>query len=557
MELAIASGVAALGYGITKMFPKTESSTTRTEGDDLEHPSQDWAAFEEPADVEELDPGSDREEDGLEDDPRLDGYTEFQNRLPPIDPAYRPGQVLPHNGDIEGLPDGALGVPRERLPFFRESNRAQSTDVMDRKRDLFTGGTRDAWRSKQEAGALFQPQKGITNIHGAPVQTEEMMRSLQDRPVSMYRNSELLFDPERVGPGLGLGPDVPASYGFHDPTRVLPFNPGEDRIELPGRSNLGKLTTAGERPLLGQTTKEKRRLSTQDGRVGGAAFPTPIANAKPPTRVGQDKTNIRTGEIPMNRVGVMGHVGNSQGAYQKTGDYTKDTSTMRMGEIPLTRVGGAGHGASTQGGYVQDRDYTKHTTSMRMGEIQEGRVGGASHAGTQGHVNERGQETMETTRLRTAETPLNRVGIAGQGEKATGAYLQERNHTKQPGRKRNVEVPLTEVGGAAREGVGEYTDRTYLVPHTQRGTEHRGVNPAKGVQVHDPNNIGKTRLRDHDTREYTPGPQLPAAIPTKGSSGEFHIKQGYDQPTHDFSKASDQLKKNPFAITPLHQIQNC
>lgn len=553
MELAIASGVAALGYGITKMFPKTDASG---EGKSAVYEKPDWAAFERPEEGRDLDRDETASDDDFDDeDPSLDGYTSFQNRLPPIDPKYKPGKVQAYNDDTDGLPDGTLGVSRMNLPFYRESNRAQSTEVMDRKRDLFTGGTRDAWKPKSEVSSLFEPQMGISHVYGAPVQTEASMQSIQERPTTLYRNGERLVEPQNIGPGLGIGPDVPASYGFHDPTRVLPFNPGVDRIELPGRSNLGKHYTAGDRPLLGQTTKTKRELSTQAGRVGGASFPTPVANAKTPTRVGYDKVNVRTGEIPMNRVGGAGQEGNRQG-YVDPGDYTKETTTVRAGEIPLARVGIAGHGASMRGGYEQDQTYTKETTTMRTGGIPEGRVGGAAQHGTPGHAKERGQETMETHRLRTAEIPLERVGIASKADGGQGAFVKEKDYTRQPGRGRNVEVPRTDVGGASRDGVGEYTNRTVMVPHTQRGTEHRGVNPAKGSHLHNPEQVGAPRLRDHKSIEYTPGPQLPVAIPTKGSGGQVHVKQGYEQREHQFSNASDQLRDNPFAVRPLHQVKS-
>lgn len=40
----------------------------------------------------------------------------------------------------------------------------------------------------------------------------------------------------RVGPGLGVGPDVPAAGGFHQYIREIPVNPNEERLtQLPGR----------------------------------------------------------------------------------------------------------------------------------------------------------------------------------------------------------------------------------------------------------------------------------------------------------------------------------
>jgi hypothetical protein len=83
---------------------------------------------------------------------------------------------------------------------------------------------------------------------------------------------------ELVGPGLGLGPNVPAGGGFHQLMRVNPINVGEYKLTtLPGRTGPAADQSGGRAAVVGQLTHNKpattahlpSRLPTVPGRAQG------------------------------------------------------------------------------------------------------------------------------------------------------------------------------------------------------------------------------------------------------------------------------------------------
>lgn len=95
-----------------------------------------------------------------------------------------------------------------------------------------------------------------TQVAQKPIGKREVVESFRD--ISRYANKDTYGQPvynlnsrenvsnimknlspnpwTRVGPGLGVGPDVPATGGFHQYIREIPVNPNEERLtQLPGR----------------------------------------------------------------------------------------------------------------------------------------------------------------------------------------------------------------------------------------------------------------------------------------------------------------------------------
>ena len=95
-------------------------------------------------------------------------------------------------------------------PFFKSrglNNRKseQSATVHQRRMESFSGTLNDErpdWRHKKEQAPLFSPVTSISNPFGMPVMTDAYEgRFIPGRE----RRNEPLFEPIRVGPGLGVG----------------------------------------------------------------------------------------------------------------------------------------------------------------------------------------------------------------------------------------------------------------------------------------------------------------------------------------------------------------
>jgi hypothetical protein len=113
------------------------------------------------------------------------------------------------------------------------------------------------------------------NVNGSQV------NDFRNRPyISSKMNNIGPVQTELVGPGLGVGPNVPAYGGYQQLYQVLPENVGAYRLTtLPGRSGPAVDITGGRREQIGELTHEapaktaflpSRRPNT-GGRIQGAA----------------------------------------------------------------------------------------------------------------------------------------------------------------------------------------------------------------------------------------------------------------------------------------------
>ena len=103
---------------------------------------------------------------------------------------------------------------------------------------------------------MEQPSFGdvafMKHVNGEPV------RDFRNRPyVSGKMNNLSPVEQQLVGPGLGVGADVPAYGGYQQLFRVNPNNVGAYRLTtLPGRSGPAVDVTGGRRAQIGQLTHE-------------------------------------------------------------------------------------------------------------------------------------------------------------------------------------------------------------------------------------------------------------------------------------------------------------
>lgn len=126
-------------------------------------------------------------------------------------------------------------VHNNMTPYFA-SARSQNTNdgVKDTRLRTFTGTDNDYHRSKREVEKenVRCLSEGATTVYGQPVQTdEERLRHFVAPVLHNNVNADPLAN-MRVGPGLGVGADVPSAGGFHPDSvlRVLPDNINAYRV---------------------------------------------------------------------------------------------------------------------------------------------------------------------------------------------------------------------------------------------------------------------------------------------------------------------------------------
>jgi hypothetical protein len=132
-----------------------------------------------------------------------------------------------------------------------DHNYHNRTGVMD----TFTGGAGGIGvnhHGKQEMPS-FGDVAFMKHVNGEPV------RDFRDRPwVSGKMNNLSPADKNLVGPGLNVGPDVPAYGGYQQMFRVNPTNVGAYKLTtLPGRSGPAGDMTGGRGQLIGTVTHDK------------------------------------------------------------------------------------------------------------------------------------------------------------------------------------------------------------------------------------------------------------------------------------------------------------
>ena len=106
-------------------------------------------------------------------------------------------------------------------------------------------------------GKVEQPSFGevsfMKHVNGEPV------RDFRDRPyVSGKMNNTAPMEKNMVGPGLNVGPNVPAFGGYQQLFQVKPNNVGAYKLTtLPGRVNHGANQTGGMPGMVGELTHYK------------------------------------------------------------------------------------------------------------------------------------------------------------------------------------------------------------------------------------------------------------------------------------------------------------
>jgi hypothetical protein len=141
------------------------------------------------------------------------------------------------------------------VPFFGGTIK-QNVDPLgnETKLNMYTGQWDYSRKQKQEIAPMFVPEKNVRNIYGDSQLLKKMDENMSRYIPSLLRTNEAPTEKVYVTPGLNLGYNEVASFGFQDPVRALPKTTNEIRAK-----NKPKLTY--DRPVI------SGKSITQEGTV--------------------------------------------------------------------------------------------------------------------------------------------------------------------------------------------------------------------------------------------------------------------------------------------------
>lgn len=130
------------------------------------------------------------------------------------------------------------------VPFFGGTMK-QNVDPLanETKLNMYTGQWDYSKKQKKEIAPMFTPEKNIKNVYGDQQFLQKMDENIDRYIPSLLRTSETPTEKVYVTPGLNLGYNEVATFGFQDPVRTLPKTTNEIRAK-----NKPKLTY--DRPVV-------------------------------------------------------------------------------------------------------------------------------------------------------------------------------------------------------------------------------------------------------------------------------------------------------------------
>lgn len=521
MELLIAGSIAVLGYAYTPGRAPRRAKHAPQLG-----PSNEY-----------VEPGNDTR--GLD----RDYVTRAERRwLAARDPALT-GVVTPHTK-----------LTNAQLPFFTSAKKQNTNDAVKQTRlETFTGANGLAtsatgtYRHKREVEAMFSPSYTAQQV----TSSGSSGNSMYDRDDPRYANAPwqnnlLPAEQVRVGRGIGVGPDVPATDGFHPMYRVMLKNVGEyKKNNLPGGVNHGARAIAKgtERPRVvvnhnpGSLTIDQDRRPMMPSR---AAVRAPAIEPQ----LAQDP-GMRPKPMELDRFGNPSRSGTGvRSAKEARAAYERGDSADRNHTMPLLNVTGAaaGVGAFTHASV----DTQRVASQQREAAGREGFL-----AGPIARQAPAGQLLPPTQRDMTPSAPVGGVGVirsSGATRKADRAKVTLRDTQGSHGMITGVKAA---VSGGAMDNVWRYKRLDREAKRAGRHVEHV-PGPQRTNIMHGVDEMGQVAQRQRDTVQ--PAPLGLPAVSNKayqealGARGTPNNKLPTANPRLDLHLAADQLAGNPYAV---------
>lgn len=238
------------------------------------------------------------------------------------------------------------------------------------------------------------------------------------------------IEKQMVGPGLGVGANVPAVGGYQQLFRVNPINVGEYKLTtLPGRSGPAVDTTGGRGAVVGELTHYKpetttflpSRRPTVQGRAQGMSGVVPRnEHEKTKRTTNRSETGLRNDGLGFN--GAKRFISAqtmSQDPTRFKGDRNDEQYMYNNQAAPgITQF----HGAYTEGVAAQVTMKTNEEL-MKYGFRPEDRRGKANRTGNAGRMNVRESALKQGGVLTAVRSDTTRVD--GRINAANGGWSQQ------------------------------------------------------------------------------------------------------------------------------------
>jgi hypothetical protein len=427
--------------------------------------------------------------------------------------------------------------PSEVMPYFTSGKTMNTnTDYKQRKMELFTGDVLDGtsvsgtYKHKKETNTMFgmNPQGRVSSagtVGNAPGDAElQKARSVTART----HNNVLPTEQIRVGPGLGVGPEVAATGGFQQFYRQMPLNINEYKLNtLQGGVVSGGTTMGGK--------GEIQQISSINHNPG--ALVTPY-DERPPLATPNGAILGRTeyGKQPRGCAGLRpfedGYQGPSdsivEGQQARYLDKTRGRPRTGEGDTnPMINASGTSGQYSGVGGYATEGPES-FTLQTQRGLVNKYLMPAGPNGGVQSAGEARPEFVPEAT-LRESYESVYYTGGAG-----------------------------TSVGPAERLDVVELQPPTRN--YAKMGDQSRGYTPGAAPtggsnNVFEPAAMGQYGLIDKNKYDgfnhmlSTPIAQTFGSLATEGKTPQFGTKSTVENPYStpgSLNIASGQLADNRF-----------
>jgi len=303
-------------------------------------------------------------------------------------------------------------------PFYR-SNKTQATSdaYKQDKLELFSGqldscrSQTGTYQSKRETGPMFPATLNAQPVTSSGRQAYVDLRGAQDEEryqVGLKHHGSGPVDRLRVGPGLGLAPDVPAAGGFQQFFRICPENVNVHRKNnLPGRINPGSASVQGGANVGIVNHKAQKPIWSFDRMpltAGRATLTGPAAHGEQPTSCRTDATE-----------GFMGHAFGGVLAPSSTMGINRGRTDDRFGGTVLNAAGQTVQTGGYQGQHIMDPGAFRNP----LGMLPTGGVTGAEQGG------------FQTTGVQVAPTQREQPGFQPNiGNMQTGQSIRNQQATR-------------------------------------------------------------------------------------------------------------------------------